>query len=79
MQLKLDEETKPLTSFSTPMGQYEWNVLPFGLKQAPNIFQRTMDEVFKKYYNFCIVYIDDILIFTDKDKNDHLEKIKIIL
>ena len=36
--------------------------MPFGLKNAPKIFQRTMDEIFSKY-PFILVYIDDTLIF----------------
>ena len=32
--IKMDEESKPLTTFSTPQGHYEWNVLPFGLKKC---------------------------------------------
>ena len=47
-QIKMDEESKPLTAFSTPQGHYEWNVLPFGLKNAPQIFQRKMDDIFKE-------------------------------
>ena len=44
------------------MSQYEWNVMPFGLKNAPQIFQRMMDRIFSKY-SFILVYIDDILDF----------------
>lgn len=39
-QIKLTEAAKPLTAFSTPQGQYIWNVMPMGLKNAPQIFQR---------------------------------------
>ena len=36
--------------------------MPFGLKNAPHIFQRMMDKIFSKY-SFILVYIDDILFF----------------
>ena len=37
--------------------------MPFGLKNAPQIFQRRMDNVFKDLNHYCLVYIDDILVF----------------
>ena len=48
-QIRMTEDSKPLTAFSTPQGHYEWNVLPFGLKNAPQIFQRKMDNIFRDY------------------------------
>ena len=38
--------------------------MPFGLKNAPSKFQRIMNEIFNSYTSFCIVYIDDVLIFS---------------
>ena len=67
----MTEESKPLTAFSTPQGHYEWNVLPFGLKNAPQIFQRKMDNIFKDY-DFIHVYVDDMLI-SSKTKEQHLK------
>jgi hypothetical protein len=32
----------------TKLGLYEWNVMPFSLKNATNIFSRTMANIFKK-------------------------------
>ena len=84
-QLRLDEETKKLTAFTCPTKEstsvllYEWNVLPFGLKQAPGIYQRFMEENLKELNEFVLVYIDDILIFTKQDKEDHLQKLLIVL
>ena len=69
--IKMTEESKPLTAFSTPQGHYEWNVLPFGLKNAPQIFQRKMDNIFREY-NFIHVYVDDMLI-SSKTKEQHLK------
>jgi len=62
-QIKIDEESIPLTAFSAPQGHCKWIVMPFGLKNAPQIFQRRMDNNFKDINHCCLVYIDDILIF----------------
>ncbi|KAL0392772.1 UNVERIFIED_CONTAM: putative enzymatic polyprotein [Sesamum radiatum] len=58
--IKMESESKKFTAFSTPQGQYIWNVLPMGLANAPQIFQRKMDNLFKDYFKFMFVYIDDI-------------------
>lgn len=49
--------------------------MPFGLKNAPQIFQRRMDNVFKHLYLFCLVYVDDILITssTPEEHQEHLQ------
>ncbi|KAL0413382.1 UNVERIFIED_CONTAM: Enzymatic polyprotein [Sesamum radiatum] len=74
-QIKMENESKRFTAFSTPQGQYIWNVLPMGLANAPQIFQRKMDNLFKDYFEFMFVYIDDILIASKNMKNHikHLE------
>lgn len=51
-------------TFSTPQGQYERLVIPFGLKYAFQIYQRKMDKIFKDY-PFVYVYVDDILIISN--------------
>lgn len=43
---------------------YEWLVMPFGLKNAPQIFQRKMDSIFGRY-DFVVCHIDDVLIFSN--------------
>ena len=49
--------------------------MPFGLKNAPSEFQNIMNVIFTPYTNFSIVYIDDVLIFSNSiDKHwKHLE------
>ena len=65
-QVAIKEEDRFKTAFSAPSGHYEWNVMPFGLKHAPSKFQRVMDEVFKPYFDWLIVYIDDFVIFSKR-------------
>ncbi|KAL0431024.1 UNVERIFIED_CONTAM: Enzymatic polyprotein [Sesamum radiatum] len=75
-QIKMENESKKFTAFSTPQGQYIWNVLPMGLANAPQIFQRKMDNLFKDYFEFMFVYTDDILI-ASKNMKDHIKHLEI--
>ena len=63
-KIKMEQKSIELTTFSCLKGQFEWLVMPFGLKNAPAIFQRKMDLIFKKYQKFVLVSIDDILVFS---------------
>ncbi|KAK4397935.1 putative enzymatic polyprotein, partial [Sesamum angolense] len=74
--IKMENESKKFTAFSTPQGQYIWNVLPMGLANAPQIFQRKMDNLFKDYFEFMFVYIDDILI-ASKNMKEHIQHLEI--
>ncbi|KAJ9536290.1 hypothetical protein OSB04_un000538 [Centaurea solstitialis] len=76
-QIKMHPDSILYTSFSTPQGQYEWLVMPFGLKNAPQIFQRKMDSIFKDY-DFIFVYVDDILILSDNIES-HLKHLDIFI
>jgi len=60
----MDEESVPLTMLGAPQGHYEWVVMPFGLKNAPQIFQRRMDNIFKDINYYCLVHINDIFVFS---------------
>ena len=63
-QIQIHEEDKYKTCFNVPFGHYEWNVMPFGLKNAPSEFQNIMNDIFIPISSFAIVYIDDVLIFS---------------
>ncbi|RDX80013.1 hypothetical protein CR513_39485, partial [Mucuna pruriens] len=63
-QIQIKESDRYKTAFTVPFGQYEWNVMPFGLKNAPSEFQKIMNDIFNPYSKFSIVYIDDVLIFS---------------
>ena len=64
--IPLEESCKHYTSFVTPFGTFEFNVLPFGIKNAPSIFQRTMDTEFEPVLvDDNGVYLDDIILSGD--------------
>ena len=77
-QVMLDETSQSLTAFTCPQGHYEWKVMYFGLKQAPSIFQRHMNETFTGFENFCRIYVDDIIVFSENDK-EHVEHVSKVL
>ena len=53
--------------------------MPFGLVNAPSTFQRFMEIALRPYLTkFCMVYIDDIIIFS-KTAKEHAEHIRLIL
>jgi hypothetical protein len=62
-QIQIDDRDRYKIAFTTPFGHYEWNVIPFGLKNAPSEFQNIMNDIFNPFIQFTIVYIDDVLIF----------------
>lgn len=75
-QVAVKEENRFKTAFIILAGHYEWNVMPFGLKDAPSKFQNVMDWVFKPYFDWLIVYIDDVLIFS-KSVEEHFKHVQI--
>ncbi len=57
------------TAFVTPTGQYEYLVMPYGLVNAPSIFQDFMHEVLREFLHwFVLVYIDDLLIYSRRQQ-----------
>nr|GEW21719.1 putative reverse transcriptase domain-containing protein [Tanacetum cinerariifolium] len=78
-QLRVREEYIPKTAFRTRYGHYEFQVMSFGLTNAPAIFLDLMNRVYKPYLDkFVIVFIDDILIYSKNDQ-EHEEHLKLIL
>lgn len=77
-QILMAEEDIEKTAFVSPIGLYEYVRMPFGLKNAPATFQRLMNDILRDYINkICVVYLDDILIFstTLAEHKNSLEKI----
>ena len=65
------------TAVITPFGLYEWLVMPFGVRNAANTFQRMMDRMLQGL-PFVFVYLDDILVasFTE---DEHLDDVRAVL
>lgn len=62
--LTVEESSVKYTSFVTPMGQFEYIKMPFGLKNSPAAFMRYINLIFSNLLNKnkVLIYIDDILV-----------------
>ena len=69
-----------MTAFRTRYGLYEWLVTPFGLANAPSTFQKYINWALREYLDeFCSAYLDDVLIYTDGDLEQHRDHIRKVL
>jgi hypothetical protein len=78
-QIRIRDEDKPKTAMMTPMGQFQFKVLCFGLTNAPATFQRAMNKIFSKHIGkFVLVYLDDILVMS-RTPEEHEQHLRIVL
>ena len=64
-QVKLHPKDAHKTTFITRRGSFKFQVLPFGLCNAPATFERLMDLVMSGLnYEVLLVYLDDIIVFS---------------
>jgi hypothetical protein len=71
--IQIKEGDKWMTAIKTPFGVFEYNVIPFGLCNAPAVFQHFMNHVLRDLIGkCCMVYLDDIIIFS-RNHTEHEE------
>ncbi|UYV63735.1 hypothetical protein LAZ67_2005461 [Cordylochernes scorpioides] len=76
-QVEIDPSSRHLLAFVTLDGQYEFCRLPFGMRNSPQIFERAINQIFKKYkLNFIAHYFDYFIIFSDtiEEHIQHLDQ-----
>lgn len=73
-QIPLKPSAKNLAAFTMPDGaQYQFNVMPFGLKNDPSIFQKLVGMI----HEFVQVHVDDIIIYSNTPE-EHLYHVKLV-
>ncbi len=77
-QIQMDEDSKQYTTFVCPFGKFCFKRMPFGLKNAPAVFQAAVEQVLSECKAFSTNYIDDILIYSEC-WDDHVVHIRLVL
>lgn len=78
-QIIIKESDREKTAFSINGAKYEFIRMPFGLKNAPSIFQRCVDDILRPYIGkFAYVYVDDVLIYSNSPE-EHMAHVKTII
>ncbi|MCH85865.1 polyprotein-like, partial [Trifolium medium] len=76
-RLGIDPKDRYKTAFCIPNAQYQWTILPFGLKVAPSLFQKVMTRIFEPILNSILIYIDDVQ--TDPKLAKHTSQLSLLL
>ena len=78
--MRIRERDKWKTTFRTWYGHFEYQVMLFGLTNIPASFQGYINKIFaEKLAIFVIVYLDNIFIFTNDDKDEHITAVRWVL
>ena len=77
--IRIKEGDEYKTAFRTKYGHYEYLVMPFGLKNAPAVFQSFINSVLRPFLEKSVIlYLDDILIYSDT-LEDHHKTVRAVL
>ena len=78
-QIPMKEADIPKTAFITKFGLHELVVMPMGLSNGTNVFQRLMELCLQNLqWQKCVIYLDDIIVFG-KSFEEHLERVREVL
>jgi hypothetical protein len=76
--IKIAQEDRYKTTFATKWVSYQYTVMPFGLKNAPDIFSRVFIDDFKEIiHQFLEVYLDEWIVYSLL--KDHVEVLILML
>jgi hypothetical protein len=78
-QVRVAEEDKPKTAFSTPQGHWSFCRLPFGVSNGPASFQRLVDTLLRELSGVeAFAYLDDVIVFS-RTIEQHAERLGHVL
>ena len=78
LQIPLNEESKKFTSFVVESGQYEFNMVPFGIKFASGLCNRLIRHILSECDSFVASFVDDLVVYSNSYE-EHLEHLDLVL
>lgn len=79
-QIGMDEEDQEKTAIITKYGLYKYTVMPFGLRNSPATFQKSMELIFRGLqWQSILIYLDDIIVFSDDNYMEHFRTVDAVL
>ena len=77
-QIPVKEQDIPKTCFICHRGRFQFTRMPFGVRNAPAVFQELMQGVLHDTTGFATAYMDDVIIYSNS-WDDHLAHIRAVL
>ena len=78
-QIEVAEQDRPKTAFVSKYGLFEYNVMPFGLCNAPSTFQRCLELIMRGLqWDIVLIYLDDLIVFS-RTFDENLQRLDIVL
>ena len=77
-QVPMSPADIPKTAFMCHQGRFEFVRMPFGVKNAPAVFQELMQKLFKDFSYCCTPYMDDLVIFSSTWE-EHVQHVRLVL
>ncbi len=79
-RIRIWEGDKWKAAFRTRYGHFGYQVMPFGLSNAPASFQGYINQILaEKLDIFIVIYLDNILIYTEDPGQPHVEAMRWVL
>lgn len=78
-QIPISVNSRPLTSFRTPFGTFQWTVLAQGLRGGPACAQKVVDKLLRGAGKYCRSIQDDLVIHTRGSLDTHLTQLRDVL
>ena len=77
-QVPMHPEDIEKTAFICHEGKYEFLRMPFGVRNAPAVFQELMQKLFRGCQSFCSPYMDDLVIYSES-WGEHVHHVRRVL
>ena len=78
-QVQMSEKSRQYTAFTVgSLGMYVFLLMPYGLCNAPAMFQRLMQNCLGELnLTYALVYLDDVIVYSKKEE-DHLHRLQAV-